>query len=58
MDRLFNSGRITTILGIVIICVAVWLYVSDDHTQIEAGAVSALGLIFLRSKDSLINLKR
>lgn len=57
MKRLFKSGLVTTILGIGILCVGVWLYVSKDHNEIEAGAVSALGLLLLRSKDSLIGLK-
>ena len=57
MNRLFKSGIVTTILGIGIVCVGVWLYVSPDHTEIEAGAVALLGMTFLRSKDSLIGIK-
>ena len=56
MKRLFKDGIITTILGVLIICIAVYLYVSKDHNQIEAGAVALLGMTFLRSKDSLIGL--
>ena len=56
MERLFKSGIITTILGILILCVGVWLYISKEHTETEAGAVGALGLLLLRSKDSLIGL--
>ena len=56
MERLFKTGLISTILGVLILCVGVWLYVSDTHTQVEAGAVSAIALILLRSKDSLIGL--
>ena len=57
IERLFKSGLVTTVLGVLILCVGVWLYVSKDHTQIEAGAVSALALLLLRSKDSLIGMK-
>lgn len=56
MERLFKTGLISTILGVLILCVGVWLYVSDSHTPVEAGAVSALSLMLLRSKDSLIGL--
>ena len=56
MERLFKTGLISTILGLLILCVGVWLYVSDSHTLVEAGAVSALGLMLLSSKDSLIGL--
>jgi len=58
MKRLFKDGIITTILGILILCVGVYLYISKDHTEVEAGAVAAIGLIFLRSKDSLIGLSK
>ena len=58
MERLFKSGIVTTILGVLILCVAVFLYVSKEHTQIEAGAVSAIALILLRSKDSLIGISK
>lgn len=58
MERLFKSGIVTTILGVLILCVGVWLYVSKDHNEIEAGAVCAIGLILLRSKDSLIGIPK
>lgn len=56
MERLLKSGLITTLLGVLILMVGVWLYISQDHNELEAGAVSTLGLVFLRSKDSLIGL--
>jgi hypothetical protein len=57
IDRLFKSGIITTCLGMGIVLTGVYLYVSSAHTELEAGAVVALGLVFLRSKDSLIGIK-
>jgi len=56
MERLFKSGIVTTMLGLTILCVAIVLYISKEHTETEAGAVGALGLLLLRSKDSLIGL--
>jgi len=56
MERLFKSGIVTTLLGVTILCVGVLLYISKEHSQAEAGAVGALGLLLLRSKDSLIGL--
>ena len=56
MKRLFKDGIVTTFLGIAILGVGVFLYVSENHTEIEAGAVTLLGMAFLRSKDSLIGL--
>jgi hypothetical protein len=57
MKRLFESGIVTTLLGVLILGAGVYLYLSKSHNEIEAGAVAAIGLIFLRSKDSLIGLK-
>ena len=56
MERLFKSGIVTTLLGVTILVVGVVLYISKEHTETEAGAVGALGLLLLRSKDSLIGL--
>lgn len=56
IDRLFKSGLITTIIGIVIIGVAVFMYLSKAHSAVEAGTVAAMGLLFLRAKNSLIGL--
>lgn len=56
MERLFKSGIVTSIFGILILSVGVYLYVSKEHNQIEAAAVCGIGLILLRSKDSLIGI--
>ncbi len=56
MERLFKSGIVTTFAGLIFVTVAVILYISKEHTETEAGAVGALGLLLLRSKDSLIGL--
>jgi hypothetical protein len=58
MKRLFKDGIVTTLMGLTILSIAVTLYVSKGHTETEAGAVAALGLLLLRSKDSLIGLNR
>ena len=56
MERLFKSGLITTIIGVLLLGVTVYLYMSKEHTKIEAAELGAVALIFLRSKDSLIGL--
>ena len=56
MERLFKSGIVTTFIGLTILCIAVVLYISKEHTETEAGAVGALALLLLRTKDSLIGL--
>lgn len=58
MKRLFTEGIVTTMLGLTILCVAIVLYISKEHTETEAGAVGALALLLLRSKDSLIGLSK
>lgn len=57
MDRLFKSGLVTTILGVVILGAVLYMWVTKNATQTEAYAMAALGLMFLRSKDSLIGIK-
>ena len=56
MDSLFKSVIVRTFAGLIFVTVAVILYISKEHTETEAGAVGALGLLLLRSKDSLIGL--
>lgn len=58
MERLFKTGIVTTMMGLTVLSVAVVLYVSKGHTEAEAGAVAALGVMLLRSKDSLIGLNK
>ena len=58
MERLLKNGLITTIIGVVLICGAAYMYLSKEFTTVEAGELGALGLIFLRSKDSLIGLNK
>jgi len=58
MERLFKSGIVTTILGVLIICIALGMWIAGKATQTELGAVAAIGLIFLRSKDSLIGISK
>ncbi len=56
MKRLFKDGMITTIVGVLILGLAAYMYVSKEHTSMEAGELALLGMVFLRSKDSLIGL--
>lgn len=58
MDRLFKEGLITTIIGLVIILVAVFTWV---FTEVEAGEVVIIasigsGLLFV--KDKHIGIKK
>ena len=56
MKRLFKDGIVTNLMGLTILSIAVTLYISKGHTETEA--VAALGLLLLRSKDSLIGLSK
>ena len=56
INRLFKSGIVTTIMGIVMMGGAGYMYLNEAFSNTEAGELAALGLIFLRSKDSLIGL--
>lgn len=56
MKRLFESGAVTTIIGVVLIALGAYMYVGE-LSEVAAGGLTATGVIFLRSKDSLIGLK-
>ena len=47
MKRLLTDGLVTTILGLILIVGAAYMYTSKEHTTTEAGELAALGLIFL-----------
>ena len=55
-NRLGGEGLATTILGVVIIGVSVYMWVSQKATQNECYLMGGFGLIFLRAKSSLIGL--
>jgi hypothetical protein len=58
MKSIWKTGKITTIAGLIVVGVGVWLYISPNHNAIEAGAVAGIGLLFLKSEDSLLSLKQ
>lgn len=55
MKRLFTDGVLTTILGVLFMCAAGYSYLVTKEIE-TAVALSGFGLLFLRSKDSLIGL--
>lgn len=57
MKRIFKDGIVTTCLGVAMMCGATFMFLNKGYTTQEAGELGAIGLIFLRSKDSLIGLK-
>ena len=57
LDRMRNW--ITTLVGLILIIVAITMFVMGkfkgyEFTTLEAGAVLALGWVFLNAKDTLI----
>jgi len=56
MNRLFIEGLATTIIGVIILGISIYMWVSQKATQIEVGAMITVGLVFLRAKSSLIGL--
>jgi len=57
MDRLFKSGLITTIIGLVIILTAVltWVFTDVDATETVIIAGIGSGLLFLKDEHIGIN---
>lgn len=56
MKRLFKSGVITTLIGIGFMIAAGYVALIDKDMKI-ATFLGGYGLIFLRTKDSLIGIK-
>jgi hypothetical protein len=58
MKKRLLENWLTTALGVVCVGGAIYMYLSANHTQMEAAELGALGLVFLRSKDSIIGVDR
>lgn len=58
MDRLYKQGLVTTILGVIIIVFAGLMIYQGKSTASEMGGWLTTGLLFLRSKDSLIGIPK
>ena len=56
MKRLIKEGLITTLMGIAIIAFSGAMIWTGKSTPTEMSGWIATGLLFLRSKDSLIKL--
>ena len=57
MDRLFKSGLITTIIGLVIILIAVltWVFTDVEATEVVVIAGIGSGLLFIKDEHIGIN---
>ena len=53
--RLFKNWA-TTIIGIIAVLGAIYMYLTPEFTPTESAELATLALIFLRAKNSLIGL--
>jgi len=58
MNRLFGKGLITTIIGLMILLLSGILMYQQKATPESLSGWIAVGLLFLRSKDTLINIEK
>ena len=58
IDRLFKSGLITTLVGLVIILVAVLTWVFSDVEATETVIIAGIGSGLLFVKDEQVGIKR
>ena len=56
MNRLLIEGIVTTLIGVLILIACFYMWLTGKATQNESYLMAGLGLLFLRSKDSLIGL--
>jgi hypothetical protein len=57
-ERLLREGLVTTLIGLVILGFGAVLMYQEKANPIELTGWFGLGLLFLRSKDSLIGLPK
>lgn len=57
VDRVFNKGIVTTVLGIVCITFCGIMLYTGKASSLELSGFFGLGLALIRSKDSLIGIK-
>jgi len=58
IDRLFKSGLITTIIGLVVILIAVLTWVFKDIDATEAVVIAGIGSGLLFVKDEQVGIGR
>jgi len=58
MDRLYKTGLVTTIFGIAILVFCMITIYNGKASANDMSGWMATGLLFLRSKDSLIGLEK
>ena len=58
MDRLFKSGLITTIFGMIIILIAVLTWVFSEVEAADVVVIAGIGSGLLFIKDEHIGIKR
>lgn len=57
-NRLLRKGMITTMLGVSILGASFAMWMTGKASQNESMLMIGIGLIFLRSKDSLIGINK
>jgi hypothetical protein len=58
MERLYKKGLVTTLIGLLILIFSgTMIWTGKEGAEAMSGWI-ALGLMFLRSKDSLIGLSK
>ena len=56
MNRLTKNGLVTTVLGVAVIVFCGVMMYTEKASEMELAGFFGLGLMLLRSKDSLIGL--
>ena len=58
MDRLFKSGLVTTIVGLIIILIAVLTWVFSEVEAVDTVIIAGIGSGLLFVKDEHIGIKK
>lgn len=55
ISRLAKNGVITTIIGVLFMLTALYMFVSNNYEAIYIGSVASIGLLLLGVKDDFIS---
>lgn len=58
MERFYKNGLVTTLLGLIILLFAGVLMYQQKYSATDLSGWITVGVLFLRSKDSLIGLPK
>lgn len=58
MNRLYKEGLITSIIGLIILGISMYMWISGKATQLDCLGMATFAIPFMSIKDKHIGIKR